>query len=290
MLRKLQDFEYLEATSFSMAVSLLEKYGKESWLLAGGTDLLVWMKEGARRSKVLINIKNIPGADQITFDEKEGLKIGALTKISQIDASAVIQERYTPLAQAAKQLASAQVRNLATIGGNLCTASPSAETASPLLALGAKVKLESSKGERIIALEAFFTGPGSTVLDKEVLTEIQIPTPAPRTRGVYKRITRRNAVDLAIVGVSVVASISEDAKKWETVKIALGAVAPTPMRALKAEAAINGKPIAPEVIEKAALLASEESRPISDIRGSAWYRKEMVKVLVRRSLEEISRI
>jgi carbon-monoxide dehydrogenase medium subunit len=288
MLRKLKEFEYFEASSFSEAVSLLGQYGKEAWLVAGGTDLLVWMKEGARRPKAVINIKSIPEADQITFDEKNGLKIGCLVKISEIQSSTVIQDRFSPLAQAAKELGSAQVRNLATIGGNLCTAAPSAETAPPLLTLNAKVRLHGAKGQREVSLEEFFMGPGSTVLDGEVLTEILIPSPASGTRGVYKRISRRNAVDMAIVGVAAVGVMSEDSKEWQDIKIALGAVAPTPMRAVKAENILKGHKIESASIEEAAQLASEEARPISDVRGSAWYRKEMVKVLVRRSLEEIS--
>ena len=160
MLRKLKEFEYFEASSFSEAVSLLGQYGKEAWLIAGGTDLLVWMKEGARRPKAVINIKSIPEADQITFDEKNGLKIGSLVKISQIQSSVIIQERFTPLAQAAKELGSAQVRNLATIGGNLCTAAPSAETAPPLLALNAKVTLHGAKGPREVSPGRIFYGTG----------------------------------------------------------------------------------------------------------------------------------
>ena len=289
MLRKLKELEYFEASSFSEAISLLGQYGKEARLIAGGTDLLVWMKEGARRPKVVINIKSIPEGDQITFDEKNGLKIGSLVKISQIQSFAVIRDRFTALAQAAKELGSAQVRNLATIGGNLCTAAPSAETAPPLLALNAKVILHGAKGPREVPLEEFFVGPGATVLNGEVLTEILIPSPASGTRGVYKKISRRNAVDMAIVGVAAVGVISEDSKEWRDIKIALGAVAPTPMRAVKAENVLKGRKIESASIEEAAQIASEEARPISDIRGSAWYRKEMVKVLVRRSLEEISK-
>ena len=288
MLRKLREFEYFEASSFSEAVSLLAQYGKEAWLIAGGTDLLVWMKEGARHPKAVINIKTIPGADQITFDEKKGLTIGALATISDIQNSAVIQERFAPLAQAARELGSAQVRNLATIGGNLCTAAPSAETAPPLLVLDATVKLAGAKGDREVPLKDFFLGPGSTALEGEMLTEIIIPNPAPGTRGVYKKISRRNAVDMAIVGVAVVGRISKDSKAWQDIKIALGAVAPTPMRALKAERLLLGNKIESTTIQEAAQIASEEARPISDVRASAWYRKEMVKVLLRRSLEEIS--
>lgn len=288
MLRKLREFEYFEASSFSEAAALLSQYGKDAWLIAGGTDLLVWMKEGARHPKAVINIKSIPDADRIAYDEKKGLSIGALTRIADIQASAVIRERFTPLAQAARQLGSAQVRNLATIGGNLCTAAPSAETAPPLLTMNAMVKLEGTSGTREVPLDAFFLGPGSTAVKGEVLTEIIVPNPDSGTRGVYKRISRRNAVDMAIVGVAAVGRVSKDAA-WQDVRIALGAVAPVPMRAPKAEKLLLGNKVEPAAIEAAAEAAAEEASPISDVRASAWYRKEMVKVLVRRSLEEISK-
>jgi len=289
MLRKLREFEYLEASSFSEAASLLSQFGKEAWLIAGGTDLLVWMKEGARRPKAIINIKTIPGADRIAFDEQKGLTIGALARIADIQDSAVIRERFTPLAQAARQLGSAQVRNLATIGGNLCTAAPSAETAPPLLTMNAKVRLEGVDGAREVPLDAFFLGPGTTAVKDEVLTEVIIPTPEPDTRGVYKRISRRNAVDMAIVGVAAVGRISKEAATWQDIKIALGAVAPVPMRARKAEKLLLGNKVEPAAIQAASQTASEEASPISDVRASDWYREEMVRVLVRRSLEEISK-
>lgn len=289
MLRKLREFEYLEPSSLSEAISLLDQHFEAAKILAGGTDLLVDMKQGELSPGYLINIKGIPGQDHIEYDKKKGLRIGALTTIRQIETSRIIREQFLPLAQAAKVLGSVQVRNLATIGGNLCNASPSAETAPPLLVLGAKVKIVGSRGQRMLPLEEFFVGPGLTVLDKEILTEIIVPPLPPHTQGVYMSISRRRAVDLALVGVAVAVTLDRDKGKWKEVKIALGAVAPTPMRARKAEKILSGKKIGAALMEEAAQMATDEARPISDLRASAWYREEMVRVLVQRALEEVSR-
>jgi len=288
MLRKLREFEYLEPSSLSEAVSLLDQYGQEAKILAGGTDLLVDMKEGELSPRYLVDIKGITGQDYIKYDEKKGLRIGSLTTIRQVETSRVVREQFVPLAEAAKVLGSVQVRNRATIGGNLCNASPSAETAPPLLVLGAKVKLFGSQGERVLPLEQFFVGPGLTVLDKEILTEVIVPPPSPHTRAVYTSISRRRAVDLALVGVAVAAVVDRDKDQWKKVRIALGAVAPIPMRVPKAEGILNRKPIDAALIEEAAQIASDEAHPISDVRASAWYREEMVRVLVQRALEHVS--
>ena len=287
MLRKLREFEYVEPADLSEAVALLDRYGDEAKILAGGTDLLVWMKEGVRTPKYVINIKHIPGVRHIHFSEGEGLRIGALTTVREIETETVVRERFGALHQAARELASIQVRNLATLGGNLCTASPAAETAPPLLALGAAVKLRGLRGERVLPLAEFFQGPGSTALEREILTEIVIPAPKPGSRSVYQSISRRNAVDLAIVGVAASGGV-DGSGQWQDVRLALGAVAPTPILASRAAQALAGKPAEADVIAAAAETAAEESRPISDLRATAWYRKEMVKVLVRRALEEIA--
>ena len=205
-----------------------------------------------------------------------------------------MKEKYGILAQAAHKLGSHQVRNLATIGGNLCHAAPSAETASPLIALGASVKLRSVGGERSMLLEEFFKGPGKTALQAgEVLTEIQIPNSLPRTAGVYIKHSIRKAMDLAIVGVAVVVTGGEGNGICSDVKIALGAVAPTPIRAKQAEATVRGKKVEDVLIEEAAQIASKEAKPISDVRASAEYREEMVKVLTKRAFTqawELSRV
>lgn len=287
MLGKLKEFEYFEPSDLSEAFSILDRYGDEARILAGGTDLLIWMKEGLLRPKYMINIKRIKGIDQIDYNESEGLNIGALTTIRAIETSKVIKRNFLVLHQAASQLGSVQVRNLATIGGNICTASPSAETAPALLVLGARVRLIGSKGERILPLEKFFKGPGETDIDREILTGIYLPPPSPNCKSVYKAKNRGSAVDCASVGVAAAGSVDSISNELKEVRIALGAVATVPMRAYAAEKVLEGKTIDADLIEKAAGAASEVARPIDDHRASAWYRKEMVKVLLRRSLEEI---
>ena len=287
MFRKLREFEYSQPSMLQEAILLLEKYGEEAKILGGGTDLFVAMKERGLSPRYLIDIKNIPDLEYIRYDEEEGLRIGALTTIRQIETSVLIRERFLPLAQAAKLLGSVQVRNRATIGGNLCNAAPSAETAPALLVLNAKVKVVGSKGERTLPLEQFFRGPGLTVLQKEILTEITVPPLSSPIRGVYLKIGRRRAVDLALVGVAVAAAI--EGEQWTDVRIALGAVAPTPMRARGTEKVLEGKRTDAALMQEAGQIASEEARPISDIRASAWYRKELLKVLLQRALEQIGK-
>jgi len=291
MLRKMKKFEYFEPSTLEEAFSLLNKYDGEIKVLGGGTDLLVAMKERELTPPYIMNIKGIPGLDYIKYEEKGDLRIGALTTIRTIETSKVIREKFSVLAQAAGLLGSIQVRNRATIGGNLCNAAPSAETAPALIGLKAKMKLVSSKGERVVPLEEFFVGPGVTVLKKgEILSEIIVPFSPSYTKGVYIKYSPRKAMDIAVVGVAVVATLSTEEKVWEDVNIVLGAVAPTPLRARKAEEALRGKKISEDLVEKAGQLAYEEVCPISDVRASDDYRKEMVKVLVEKAIREISEL
>ena len=282
----LPKFEYLAALTVVEACSILSQYGKAARVIAGGTDLLVKMKERELAPQYLVGLKGIKDLDYIKYDEAGGLKIGALTSNDSVAGSAVIQKNFGLLSEAAAKIGTPQIRNMGTIGGNLGNAAPSADTAPPLIALGAKVKLVSSKGERTVPLEEFFTGPGENVLKTdELLAEIQVPKPAPGSRGVYLKLFPRGAVDIAAVGVAVLLILSKDGA-CNDARIVLGAVAPTPVRAKGAEAVIKGKQGKGEVIQKAAETAAEESRPISDVRCSADYRREMVEVLTRRALAQ----
>jgi len=286
MLRKLREFEYYEASTVPEVISLLNQYGKAAKPLAGGTDLLVNMKEGGLSPKCLVNIKTVPGLGYIRFDETDGLRIGALTTIREIETSPLIREKFPCLHEGAKSLGSVQIRNRATIGGNLSNASPSADTAPPLLVLDATVRIVGARGERLVPLEQFFVGPGLSVLDNEILTEIIVPASSQHSRGVYLSISRREAVDLALVGVAIVAKKDEKEARWKDIRIALGAVAPTPIRAHQTEKILEGNEFQQGLIEKAASVACEEARPISDVRASEWYRCEMVKVLFKRAVEQ----
>jgi len=184
-------------------------------------------------------------------------------------------------------MASMQIRNLGTIGGNICSAVPSADTAPPLMVLEARLKIASTDGEREVPIEEFFTGPSETILKhKEILTEIFIPNRPSRSFGIYKKYSARNAGDLALVGVAVEICLDAEKVQCEEIRIALGAVAPTPLRAKKAETLLRGKKVDDTLIEQVAQEAASESHPISDLRGSAEYRKEMVRVFTKRALRE----
>jgi CO/xanthine dehydrogenase FAD-binding subunit len=286
-LLRLPKFRHFETKSVKEACSLLSKHKGRAKLIAGGTDLLVSMKKREVAPKYLIDIKGIRDLNYIRY-QRGVLMIGAVTPLNEIESSSIIQERFPILASACHQIGTPQVRNLGTIGGNLCNASPSADTAPALIGLGAKVKIMGLKGEKIIPLEKFFVGSGQSVLqDSEMLTEIQVPKPIGRNRGVYVKLPARTAIDIAAVGVAVIVTLGSEDNKIADIKIILGAVAPTPMRARRAEKIMKGKAIEEQLIEKVAQVAAEEARPISDIRGSAEYRKEMVRVLTQRAIRQV---
>ena len=279
-------FDYLEPTTLEEAVSLLGKYNGKAKLIAGGTDLLVQIRAKSIAPEFVIDIGYIPGLDYIKYDAARGLSIGALTTIRAIELSDEIRQRYPILSDAAATLGSAAIRNVATIGGNLCNAAPSADNAPPLIGLSAKARIIGPGGERTVPLEDFFVGPGSTALKTgELLVEIQVPVPPPGTKGAYLKHSR-SPVDLAIIGVAVIMTLGSG-EICQEVKIVLGAVAPTPMRAKKAEEILIGKKVEPTLIEKAAGVAAEEARPITDVRASAGYRREMVKVLTGRAIRQL---
>lgn len=280
-------FEYIEPATIQEAISSLVKYDGRAKVIAGGTDLLVQMREKTIRPDYVVDITNIPGLDYINYDEKQGLSIGALTTIRSLEKSAELRMKYPVISLAASKLGSVAIRNLGTLGGNLCNAAPSAEMAPALIGLSANAKIVGPGGERIVPLENLFTGPGTTLLKKgEILVEIQVPIPSPNTKGIYLKNAIRGSIDLAIVGVAVITTLESKNKVCKDIKIVLGAVAPTPMRACNAEEVIRGKRMDENLIEKSAEVASSEAKPITDVRASAWYRTEMVKVLTRQALRE----
>jgi len=280
----LSQFEYFAPKTIEEACSLLSKYSGQARVLAGGTDLLVKMKHRRVTPRYLINLKSIPDLDYISYDDKEGLRIGALASLEAVKTYATIRQRFGILAEAAGVVGSVAIRNQGTIGGNLCNAAPSAETAPALIALAAKVKIVGPGGERIVALEEFFTGPSETVLQTgEILTEVQVANLPSRSGGIYLKHSLRG-MDIARVGVGVV--ITLDRETCADIKITLGAVAPTPIRTRKAEAVIKGQEPKKELMERAAQIASEESRPIDDIRSYAEYRRKMVVTLTAQAIEQ----
>ena len=281
----MKPFEYLEAKTIEGACSLLSKYKGRARVVAGGTDLFVLMKAREITPEYVINLKTISNLGYINYANGEGLKIGTLATLRDIERSPIIREKFSVIAGAIKQMATPAIRNMGTIGGNLCNASPSADTAPPLMGLGAKLKIVGVKGERKVALEEFFLGAGEVALKAdEILAEIQIPDVLAYTRGIYLKLKPRTAIGIALVSVAVIITLDSKQVNIADAKIVLGAVAPTPIRARKAEEIIRGKAIEERLIEKAAQVASEEASP----RSRADYRREMVKVLTKQAIRQVT--
>jgi len=281
----IKDFEYFAPKTLKEALTLLDKYKDDCKVICGGQSLLVLMKQGLVAPKYLIDIKGISELSYIK-DGKDGLKIGALTTHREIEKSPVIKKKCGVLAEMETRLASIQTRNWGTIGGNLCHGEPAGDPAPVLIALNATLSMAGVKGERNMAMEDFTLDYFETALEPgELLTEIQIPAPPPRTGTVY---TKFNVIesDLATVGVAVSITLGSGDGVCQDVRIALGAAAPTPMRAKKAEAVLRGKKITDNLLKEAGEVASTEAEPLSDIQASEEYRRELVKVLVKRMGKE----
>jgi carbon-monoxide dehydrogenase medium subunit len=286
----LPEFEFHSSDTLEEASALLSKYGADARLLAGGTDLLILMKHRKEVPRHLINIKRIPGLDLIRDDQGRGLRIGALATARAIMDAPAIGKTFTAVAVAASKLGTSQIRNLGTIGGNLGNASPSAEFAPPLLTLGASVECAGANGARAVPIEEFFVAPGRSCLaHDEVVSEVVVPPPPDGAEGIYLKHSLRR-MDVAMVAAAVLVVLDGDVCR--EVRIALGAVAPTPFRAAKAEAALRGQRLAGGVAEDGLLdavgqIASDESSPIDDIRGYAEYRRKVIKRLVAQGLGEV---
>ncbi|HVP78376.1 MAG TPA: xanthine dehydrogenase family protein subunit M [Thermodesulfobacteriota bacterium] len=273
----------LTARSVKEAVSFLSEYGEKARFISGATDLSMQLKRGEAAPECLIRLGEVRELDFITHDESGGLRVGALTTVGEVANSPLIRSKFSILAQAAGMLGTPAVRNQATLGGNLCNAAPSADTAPPLLVLGAAVKIVGKGGEKIVPLEDFFVGPGQTILGRDrLLTEIRVPNIPAHSGGAYLKQKRRQGADLAVVGVAALVVMRGEV--LEDVKIALGAVAPTPIRARKAEEILRGRRADPDLLEKSSQTAVGEASPIDDIRGSADYRRELLAVLTKRAV------
>ncbi len=266
---------------------LLEEYGQRAKIIAGGTDLVLNARARLVDPEYVIDITGIPSMCRIEDDNGE-VRIGAAVTVRDVSESSLIKERYPLLATACSLVGSVGIRNVATIGGNVCRASPSSECSPPLLCLGAEARVSGPRGERTISLDECFLGPGCTTLAAdEVLCEILLPASRPGTRSVYLKHSQRGSIDLAIVGVAAMGTFAAGDGTCEDIRLALGAVAPTPMRARGAEAMLQGRVLEDGVLAAAAEAAAGETSPISDIRASAEYRREMVGVFVQRALRAI---
>ena len=283
-------FEYLEPESIKEALVLLSRYQGRSKIIAGGTDLMLQMRNRFIRPEVVVDITRIPGLDSIAFDDPQGLRLGALTTIRVLETSVELQEKYSILSQAAGQLGSVAIRNVATVGGNLCNALPSAETSQALVSLSAHVRIIGPGGERTIPLEDFFIDVRKTVLQPdEILLEIIVPESPPCTYGRYIKHSPRGSIDLAVVNMAVLMTMAPDEQVCWDARIVMGAVFPTPLRARKAEEMLKGKRVDDALIDQVAQAASDEAHPRrGSIRGSFEYKKEMVRVLTRRAIREVT--
>jgi carbon-monoxide dehydrogenase medium subunit len=286
---RIRPFEYVAVSSVEEALDRLAHYGSDAKVLAGGTDLVLALKHKTVLPRVVINLFSVKALNFIR-DEGTNIRIGALTRHKDLIGNATVRRDFPALCEAVSLIGSWQIRNVATIGGNLCTASPAADSAPPLLALDTKAVIIGPDGEKEMPLNSFFSGPGETAMGQGcLLKEIVIQKPKQQAAGRYLKLMRKNAVDLALVGVAFQAETDETGERLARVAIGLGGVAPTPIRAAEAEEKFLGLSYteALKAIPDAAEAAVAATRPISDVRASADYRRAVVSVYVKRAAEII---
>jgi len=275
-------FDYHTPHSWEEAVDLLQDLGPQARPLAGGTDLMILIERGQLSPSHLISLDRIRGWDALQLDG--GLRLGAGTTYRQIERGLLPEGPHAALLESARQIGGVQVRNVATVAGNLCNASPAADAVPPLLAMDASLLLYGPAGEHEVPVEEFITGPGENLLGAaELVKEIRVPALPDGTSTAFLKAGRRAAMEISVVCVAARLTLAEGACK--SARIALGAVGPTPLRAKEAEQALQGRPLTNATAREAARLAAEATRPISDVRASAEYRRYMSEVMVRRALE-----
>lgn len=278
----IKDFEYLAPATVEEALSMLSEYREEAKIIAGGQSLLIPMRQGLVTPEYLIDIKGISSLDHIDYDNTDGLRIGALTIHRDIEKSPIIQEHYKPLYEMEQNLATVQTRNWGTIGGNLCHGDPAGDPAIVLITLKAVLKTSRSGQERIIEMENFSRDYLEVALEPdEILTEIQVPKPAPNTGVAHNKLMAQKG-DMGIVGVAISITLSPGDGICQEVRIAVSNASSVPLRARQAESVLIGKDIDEELLSEAGEIASNEADPPSDVHGSTKYRREMIKVFVRR--------
>ena len=277
-------FSYLRPKSLKEACLMLAEHKEKAHILAGGTDLLIKMQHRIVQPDYIIGISNIPHMDYIRIENQQ-LAIGANAKIVSVGQAPLIRQYFPALAYAAAVTATVQIRNMGTVVGNICNASPAADTATALLIYDAGVVIMHTEGQRILPLSDFFRGPGVTALEPgEIVKELVVPITPGLSGSDYQKLSARSKVDIAAIGVS--ARLQVDETEVVTVaRIAIGAAAPVPKRINHAEKALEGKKITPVLIKKAAQITMDQASPITDTRASAHYRKKMVEVLTRRALD-----
>ncbi|MEE8472759.1 MAG: xanthine dehydrogenase family protein subunit M [Dehalococcoidia bacterium] len=279
-------FDYAAPQTLKEAVDLLEQARGRALPLAGGTDLIPQIRKAAKQPALLVDIKRIPQMSRLEFVPGKGLHLGAAVTCGSIMRHPQVRDMYPALGQACSQIGSRQVRNRASVGGNVCNGAPSGDSLPPLLVFEATAGITGVSGTRQTTLEELVVGPGRTTLGpSELLVEIVVPLPAAHSTSEYCRLSLREEMDIALVGVAVLLAVEPDTGRCLEARIALGAVAPTPIRVRDAETVLQGRKITERLLDRAADLAAGAATPITDIRASAEYRREMVKVLTRRGLK-----
>lgn len=281
----MKDFEYAAATSVDEAVSLLAARGDRAKILAGGTDIIVQLREGLREADLVLDVKKIPQLTELSFDAGQGLRLGASVPCYKIYENEAVAAAYPALADSARIIGGWQIQSRASIGGNLCNSSPAADSIPSLIALDAVCQIAGPGGRRSVPVAQFCTAPGKNVLKRgEFLLSLDFPPPQPRTGSRYLRFIPRNEMDIAVVGVGAWLRLDGSGKNIEEARLGLAAVAPTPLAATEAASWLAGKPVTVETFSEAGRLARDIARPISDMRGPAEYRVHLVGVIAERAL------
>jgi carbon-monoxide dehydrogenase medium subunit len=282
-----RDFEYHAPRTLDEAIALLQRYEANARMMAGGTDLVILMTDRVVMPEHVIDVKGIPELTQFEWDGEAGLTIGAAVPFRRLEESPEVRRFYPGMYEASSEVGSWQIRNLGTPGGNLCTASPACEIGPILYALDAQVEIAGPRGRQRMPVQQFITGVRRTVLEpNELLVSIHVPHPALHSASHYIKLKERQKMDIAFVGVAAAVELEEGDGVVREARIALGAVAPTPIRAPKAEASLRGQRLTDAVLEEAGREAAQAASPILDVRASAEYRKEMVDVLTRRAVRQ----
>ena len=279
----MKSFDYARPGSVKEALGLLAQHGDRARVLAGGTDLLVQLRAGVREADMVVDVKEIPELNEISYDSGSGLTLGAAVPCFRIYEHADIRQAYPGLIDVASLIGGTQIQGRASLGGNLCNSAPSADALPMLIALEATCRIESSGGSRDVAVEDFCTGPGKNVLQPgELLVSFHIPPPKPHSGAHYLRFIPRNEMDIAVAGAGVSVVLSNG--NVESARVALAAVAPTPLFVKEAGDALAGQLANAESVQRAAEAAKVAAKPITDMRGTVEYRQHLCEVLTRRAL------
>ena len=279
--------DYVAPASVDEAVAVLKQHGQSARILAGGTDIIVQEREGRRNVGVMVDVKAIPELTGISLASDGSLKIGAAASCASIYRNAEVQKRFPALIDSASLIGGIQIQSRASLGGNLCNSSPAADSIPTLIALGAQCEIAGPGGRRTVAVEDFCTAPGRNVLgDGEMLVALSFPAPAAKSGAAFERFIPRNEMDIAVANAAASITLSDDGSRFEAARIALGAVAPTPLFVKAAGDALVGQPVNAETIDRAAQAARNAATPITDMRGSIEQRKHLAAVLTRRVINK----